>query len=210
VEIMENGLRYLVDVVHGQKTGFYIDQRENRRIASMYCEGKSVLNLFSYTGGFSVSAFNGGASKVVSVDVSASALELCTRNIDLNFPESKHQLVEDDCFQYLRQMNETFDVIVIDPPAFAKNQASVNKAARGYKDLNMIAIKKIASPGLMFTFSCSQHISKDLFQKMIFAAASDASRPVKILKRLEQPEDHPINIFHPEGDYLKGLLLWVE
>jgi 23S rRNA (cytosine1962-C5)-methyltransferase len=210
VEIVENGLRYIVDIAQGQKTGFFLDQRENRLIASNMAVDKSVLNLFSYSGGFSVSALKGGASKVVSVDASAAALGLCDRNIELNFPGANHLSVEADCFQYLRQMDEIYDVIIIDPPAFAKNQSAVNKAARGYKDLNMIAIKKIASPGLMFTFSCSQHISRDLFQKILFAAASDAGRPVKILKRLEQPLDHPVNIYHPEGEYLKGLLLWVD
>jgi 23S rRNA (cytosine1962-C5)-methyltransferase len=210
VEVLENGLRYIVDIRQGQKTGFFLDQRENRLLASHLTKGKSVLNLFSYTGGFSVSALQGGASKVVSVDVSATALNLCNHNVALNFPDANHQSVDYDCFQYLRQMDDVHDVIVIDPPAFAKSQPAIKNAARGYKDLNMIAIKKIASPGLMLTFSCSQHISRDLFQKILFSAAADAKRQVKILKHLEQPVDHPVNIYHPEGEYLKGLLLWVE
>lgn len=210
VETMENGLRFFVDIAGGQKTGFFIDQRDNRRIASSVSDSKKVLNLFAYTGGFSAACFQGGASKVVSVDVSKTALALCSKNVMVNFPAASHEIAEADCFQYLRDMNESFDVIIIDPPAFAKNQSSVNKASRGYKDLNLLAIRKIASPGLILSFSCSQHVSRDLFQKIIFAAAADAGRQVRILKHLEQPKDHPVNIFHPESEYLKGLMLWVE
>lgn len=209
-EAIENGMRFFVDVEGGQKTGFFIDQRENRRLVSSFSRGKNVLNLFSYTGGFSVAALSGGASRVLSVDISQPAIELCERNVRLNFPDAAHQSATADCFQYLRQTGEHFDLIVIDPPAFAKHKGAVNQAARGYKDLNMIAMKKIAPQGLIFTFSCSQHISPDLFQKIIFGAAADAGRKVRMIKRLQQPGDHPVNIFHPEGEYLKGLALWVE
>lgn len=210
IEVREDDLRYLVDVKNGQKTGFFLDQRENRKLASLVSKDRKVLNLFSYTGGFSVAALAGGASSVVSVDVSVAALELGERNVRLNFPEARHETAAADCFYYLRQVEETYDMIVVDPPAFAKSRNAVTQAARGYKDLNMIAIKKIAPKGLIFTFSCSQHISADLFQKIVFGAAADAGRAVRILKRLQQPEDHPVNIYHPEGEYLKGLLLWVE
>jgi len=210
IEVRENGLRFLVDVEKGQKTGFFLDQRENRKLASEVSRGRRVLNLFSYTGGFSVAALSGGALEAVSVDVSEAALELCEKNVRLNFPEARHITVAEDCFQYLRNVETAYDMIVVDPPAFAKNRGAVNQAARGYKDLNMIAIKKAAPGGLIFTFSCSQHISADLFQKIVFGAAVDAGREAKILQRLQQPADHPVSIYHPEGEYLKGLLLRVE
>lgn len=210
IVVLENGLEYYVNVVQGQKTGFFLDQRENRRLVSTCSKGKNVLNLFSYTGGFSVAAGHDGAIKVTSVDVSASAMALCAQNMQLNSPDILHEAIESDGFKFLHETDELFDLIVIDPPAFAKHRSAVNKATRGYKDLNMTAIKKVASPGMIFTFSCSQHISRDLFQKIVFGAAADAGRSVRILKHLEQPEDHPVSIFHPEGEYLKGLWLWVD
>ncbi len=209
--MLEHGLRFKVDYLKGQKTGFFIDQRENRRILGQFSAQKRVLNAFSYTGGFSVYALAGQAREVYSVDVSKDALVLAEQNVALNFGvNAPHKTIDADCFEYLRQMNEDFDVIVLDPPAFAKNAKSVPNAARGYKDLNRIALTKILPQSLLFTFSCSQNIDKQLFRQIIFAAAAEAGRNVRIVEQLIQPADHPINIFHPETEYLKGLLLWVE
>ncbi|MFL5730663.1 MAG: class I SAM-dependent rRNA methyltransferase [Cytophagaceae bacterium] len=209
--VLENGLKFQVDFIKGQKTGFFLDQRENRLVLQQLAKGRTVLNAFSYTGGFSVYAAAGAAKEVHSLDISSEAVKLAEENVLLNFPQTKHQSIAKDCFEYLRGMEDNFyDLIVLDPPAFAKNKHSVDKAARGYKDINMKAMEKIREGGLLFTFSCSQHISKDLFQKIVFGAAADAGRNVRIVQQLHQPADHPVNIFHPEGEYLKGLLLWVE
>ena len=210
VRILENGLQFLVHPEEGQKTGFYLDQRENRQLLRTLAADKSVLNTFSYSGGFSVYALAGGASEVTSVDVSAPAVKLGDENVDLNGFSDRHASVTDDCFDFLRKTDKQYDIIVLDPPAFAKSIRSVPNAARGYKDLNMSAFKKLKPGGLLLTFSCSQNISRELFQKIVFGAAVDAGRNVRILKHLVQPPDHPVNIFHPEGEYLKGLLLHVE
>lgn len=208
----ENNLQFWVDVVQGQKTGFFLDQRDNRAMLGKYAKGRDVLNAFSYTGGFSVYALAGGAKSVVSVDISQSASDLCEKNVALNFPDAaNHQAITADCFQYLKQMPaDAFDCIVLDPPAFSKSLSSVDNAARGYKEINLKALQKIKSGGLLFTFSCSQHISNELFQKIVFGAAADANRNVRMLAHLSQGEDHPVDICHPEGEYLKGLMLWVE
>ncbi len=212
VEVSENGFRFLVDVEKGQKTGFFIDQRDNRQLLQHYATGKRVLNTFGYTGGFSVYALAGGATEVHSVDISQEASDTCLQNIALNFPEKidLHQAITADCFDYLRQMEEAYDLIVLDPPAFAKTARAVPNATRGYKDINLLAFKKIRPGGLLFTFSCSGSISKELFRKVVFGAAADAGREIRIVHQLTQPPDHPVNIYHPEGEYLKGLVLYVE
>lgn len=211
VVVQENGLKFSIDIEKGQKTGFFIDQRDNRDLLRKYTAGKKVLNAFSYTGGFSVYALAGNAAMVHSVDISKDATQICDENISLNFGQvTSHQSITADCFDYLRHTNEAYEVMVLDPPAFAKNAKSVPNASRGYKDLNMTAFKKILPGGILFTFSCSQNIDKDLFRKIIFSAAADARRNVRILHQLTQPVDHPVNIFHPEGEYLKGLVLHVE
>jgi len=210
LEAMENSIRFLVDVEKGQKTGFFIDQRENRRILATYSKGKKVLNTFSYTGGFSLYALDAGAEIVHSVDSSKDAIEMGDKNIELSGFSGRHQSFAIDCFDFLKNCDDDYDIIVLDPPAFAKNARSVDNATRGYKNLNLQGIKKVKPGGLIFTFSCSQHIDKDLFRKVVFSAAADAKRNVRIIKQLSQPEDHPINIYHPEGEYLKGLLLEVE
>jgi len=207
--VLENGLFFSVDVVKGQKTGFFLDQRENRKLLSTYSNNKKVLNCFSYTGGFSIYALSGGASKVVSVDISKDAIENAKLNADLNGIADRHEGIAADCFEYLRKADKDFDIIVLDPPAFCKDIRSVPQASRGYKDINLSAMKIIKSGGLLFTFSCSQHISRDLFQKIVFGAANDSGRKVRILHNLGQGPDHPINIYHPEGDYLKGLVVEV-
>lgn len=207
----ENDLLFNVDFAGGQKTGFFIDQRENRNLLRTYSKDKKVLNTFCYTGGFSVFALSGGATEVHSVDISAEAVRLAEENVELNFPSANHKGFTVDCFDYLKDMPENeYDIIILDPPAFAKNARAVDNAARGYKQINMRAFKKIKPGGLLFTFSCSQNISKDLFQKIIFGAAADVGRNVRIIHQLHQPADHPVNIYHPEGEYLKGLVLWVE
>ncbi len=207
----ENSLLFNVDFEGGQKTGFFIDQRENRNLLKTFSKDKKVLNTFCYTGGFSVFALAGGAKEVHSVDVSAEAIKLAEENVQLNFPNAHHKGFTADCFNFLKDMPENeYDIIILDPPAFAKNARAVDNAARGYKQINMQAFRKIKPGGILFTFSCSQHISKDLFQKIIFGAAADVGRNVRILYQLNQPADHPINIYHPEGEYLKGLALWVE
>jgi 23S rRNA (cytosine1962-C5)-methyltransferase len=209
IEAKENGIIFLVDVEKGQKTGFFIDQRENRRLVGVHARGKKVLNTFSYSGGFSLQALAQGATLVHSVDSSKDAIEMCDKNVEANFKNAPHESFVEDCFDYLNRTEIDYDIMILDPPAFAKNARSVPNASRGYKNLNMAAFKKIKPGGLIFTFSCSQHIDRDLFRKIVFSAAADAKRNVRIVQQLTQPEDHPINIFHPEGEYLKGLLLHV-
>jgi 23S rRNA (cytosine1962-C5)-methyltransferase len=209
ISALENGITILVDVEKGQKTGFFIDQRENRRLVGIHAKGKKVLNTFSYSGGFSLQAMGQGASLVHSVDSSKDAIDMCNQNVAANFQNAPHESFVEDCFDYLNRTDIDYDIMVLDPPAFAKNARSVPNASRGYKNLNYVAFKKIKPGGLIYTFSCSQHIDRDLFRKIVFSAAADAKRDVRIVQQLTQPEDHPINIFHPEGEYLKGLLLHV-
>ncbi|MFM2375083.1 MAG: hypothetical protein RLZZ165_180 [Bacteroidota bacterium] len=208
----EGALSFQVDIATGQKTGFFLDQRDNKALVAGMAAGRRVLNLFSYTGAFSVYALMGGAASVDSVDVSASAAELAIRNVELNYPEcTVHQAIKADAFKYLQEMPEGgYDLIVLDPPAFTKHISTVQKAARGYKEINLKALQKIARGGFLFTFSCSQHISADLFRKIIFGAAADAGREVRIVHQMTQAPDHPVSIYHPEGEYLKGLCLYVE
>ncbi len=220
VQILENNLKFKVDVVDGQKTGFFIDQRENRELVKQYSKNKSVLNCFGYTGGFSVYAIEGGAKNVVSVDISKDATDEANQNVALNFDSllrknTNHEAIAQDCFEYLKALpnnneEKQFDIIILDPPAFAKNKRSLPKASRGYINLNELGFKKVKSGGLVFTFSCSGSVSKDLFRKLVFTAASEAGRKVRIVHQLTQPLDHPVNIYHPEGEYLKGLVLQVE
>ncbi len=209
--ILENKMKFKIDVVKGQKTGFFIDQRENRLLLKTLSSGKKVLNTFSYSGGFSVAALLGGARQVISVDSSQNAIDLCNQNVILNgFDDSKHSSITIDAKRFLEEMPENeFDIIVLDPPAFAKNHHSRHKGLLGYKFLNYQAISKIASGGLLFTFSCSQAVDLASFQSVVMAAAIDAKRKVRVLNRLSQPADHPVNIFHPEGSYLKGLVIEV-
>ncbi len=206
----EHGVNFAVDVEHGQKTGFFIDQRENRKLVGQYSKGKKVLNTFCYSGGFSLYALEGGASLVHSVDSSKDAIQLCEQNVGIINRKDAHQSYVEDCFDFLKACDDNYDIIILDPPAFAKTARAVDNAARGYKNLNLLGIKKVAPGGMIFTFSCSQHIDKDLFRKIVFSAAADAQRNVRIIKQLSQPEDHPINIYHPEGEYLKGLMLQVD
>lgn len=207
----ENGIRFRIDVETGQKTGFFIDQRVNREVLGTYAKGKKVLNTFSYSGGFSMYALEQGATLVHSVDSSKEAIALCNQQVEENgYDAGKHKGFAEDVFEFMRKADTDYDVIVLDPPAFAKNARAVPNATRGYKNLNLVAFKKIKPGGIIFTFSCSQHIDKDLFRKIVFGAAADARRNVRILRQLAQPEDHPINIYHPEGEYLKGLLLYIE
>lgn len=208
--VEENSVKFFVDFETGQKTGFFLDQRNSRLLLKTHSENKRVLNTFCYTGGFSIYALAGGAQLVHSVDISKDAIAMCDKNVALNGHQNRHQSYVADCFDFLKQTQEQYDIIVLDPPAFAKNARNVPNATRGYKELNLVAMKKIVSGGLIFTFSCSQNIDSDLFQKIVFGAAADARRNVRILMHLSQPADHPVNIFHPEGEYLKGLLLWVE
>lgn len=208
----ENGISFYVDIATGQKTGFFLDQRDNRALLREMAKDKKVLNTFSYSGAFSVFALAGGAKSVDSVDSSASATELADQNVRLNFPDTnKHQAIKADAFNFLKEMpDNAYDLIVLDPPAFTKHISTVQKAARGYKEINLKAMQKIAKGGLLFTFSCSQHISTDLFRKIVFGAAADAGREVRIVAQLSQAADHPVSIYHPEGEYLKGLVLYVE
>ncbi len=208
--VTENGFRFHVDHISGQKTGFFIDQRENRKLLMDYCSGRKVLNTFCYTGGFSVYAAGAGASMVHSVDSSKKAIEETDRNIALNFKDAMHKSFAVDAFAYLKQNEMSYDVIVLDPPAFAKHISSVKNAMVGYRNINLEALKKIQKGGILFTFSCSQAVDKELFRKIVFQAAAQSKRNVKILHQLSQPADHPISIFHPEGEYLKGLVLYVE
>lgn len=209
---IENGLHFQIDWLKGQKTGFFVDQRENRALLERYAQGRHVLNMCCYTGGFSVYALRGGAASVVSVDSSAKAISITERNVLLNFEnEDRHQAVDDDAFKFLKQLTYgEKDLIILDPPAFAKHRGAVNNALQGYKKLNLQALEKIASGGLLFTFSCSQVISAEQFRLAVFSAAAISKRKVRILHQLTQPADHPINIYHPEGEYLKGLVLEVE
>lgn len=208
---LENGLRFYVDWLKGQKTGFFIDQRENRSLLESYSKGKRVLNMFCYTGGFSVYAMRGGAEIVHSVDSSAKAIELTEKNIHLNFPEDKrHTGFCEDAFKYLEKVNDKYNLIILDPPAFAKHRMALHNALKGYTRLNAKAMEKIDKGGILFTFSCSQAVSKEHFRNAVFTAATLAKRNVRILHQLHQPADHPINIYHPEGEYLKGLVLYVE
>jgi len=212
VEILENGAKFIVDFQTGQKTGFFLDQRDARKLVGQYSKGKKVLNTFSYSGGFSIYALLAGAELVHSVDSSESAITLAEENVILNgFSSPQHQGFTQDVFSYLKSMEDDFyDLIVLDPPAFAKTARAVNNATRGYKELNLKAMKKIKKGGILFTFSCSQKINRDLFRKIIFGAAADAGRNIRILHQTTQPPDHPINIYHPENEYLKGLVLYVE
>ncbi len=208
---MENGLRFHVDWLKGQKTGFFVDQRENRALVEHYSKGRTVLNMFCYTGGFSFYAMRGGARLVHSVDSSAKAVELTRRNVELNFPgDRRHEALCEDAFKFLEGMEEAYDLIILDPPAFAKHRGALHNALKGYTRLNNRAFTKIAPGGLLFTFSRSQVGTKDHFRNAVFTAAAQAGRNVRILHQLHQPADHPINIYHPEGEYLKGLVLYVE
>lgn len=208
---LENGLKFKVDWLEGQKTGFFIDQRENRSLLERYAKGKQVLNMFCYTGGFSFYAMRGGAGLVHSVDVSARAIELTRENVELNFPgDPRHHAFAEEAFRFLDQSQNKYDLMVLDPPAFAKHQNVLNNAIQGYKKLNRKGIEVIRPGGILFTFSCSQVMTKDLFRQTIFTAAANTGRKVKILHQLTQPADHPVNIYHPEGEYLKGLVLYVE
>ncbi|GHT17606.1 SAM-dependent methyltransferase [Bacteroidia bacterium] len=208
---IENGLRFQVDWLRGQKTGFFIDQRENRALLERYAHGKQVLNMFCYTGGFSVYAMRGGAKTVHSVDSSAKAIELTDNNISQNFPnDARHKSFAEDAFKFLENINNQYNLIILDPPAFAKHREALRNALKGYQRLNRKAFEKIAAGGLLFTFSCSQVVTKEQFRLAVMSAAVDAKRNVRILHQLSQPADHPVNIFHPEGEYLKGLVLWVE
>lgn len=208
---MENGLKFHIDWLRGQKTGFFVDQRENRSLLEQYAKGKSVLNMFCYTGGFSVYAMRGDAKAVHSVDSSAKAIELTNENIALNFPgDARHQAICEDAFKYLDDHDQQYDLIILDPPAFAKHRAALHNALKGYTRLNVKGLQRIKKGGILFTFSCSQVVTKDNFRNAVFTAAAQAGRKVRILHQLHQPADHPINIYHPEGEYLKGLVLYVE
>lgn len=208
---MENGLLFHVDWLKGQKTGFFVDQRENRALLERYAHGRSVLNMFCYTGGFSFYAMRGGAKLVHSVDSSAKAIDLTNENVKLNFPgDDRHQAYAEDAFKYLDRMGDQYDLIILDPPAFAKHRDALRNALRGYTKLNAKAFEKIRPGGILFTFSCSQVVSKQDFRNAVFTAAAQSGRSVRILHQLTQPGDHPVNIYHPEGEYLKGLVLYVE
>ena len=208
---IENGLKFHIDWLRGQKTGFFVDQRENRSLLEHYAKGRNVLNMFCYTGGFSVYAMRGGANLVHSVDSSAKAIELTKANAELNFPhDTRHEAYAEDAFKFLEQAGHNYDLIVLDPPAFAKHKDALPRALKGYTRLNAIAFRKIKPGGIIFTFSCSQAVNKDQFRLAVFTAAAQSGRHVRILHQLHQPADHPINIYHPEGEYLKGLVLEVE
>ena len=208
---MENGLKFHVDWLKGQKTGFFVDQRENRALLERYAKGRNVLNMFCYTGGFSFYAMRGGANLVHSVDSSAKAIDLTNENVSLNFPgDTRHQAFAEDAFKFLDRMGDQYDLIILDPPAFAKHRDALRNALRGYTKLNAKAFEKIRPGGILFTFSCSQVVNKQDFRNAVFTAAAQSGRSVRILHQLTQPADHPINIYHPEGEYLKGLVLYVE
>lgn len=214
IQILENGLKFSVDVKNGHKTGFYLDQRDNRKLVSEFSRGKNVLNCFSYTGGFSVYALSSGAKNLTQIEASESALDLSTKNIELNNPDdSKIENISGDVFEVLRKFRDerrTFDLIILDPPKFAESESQIQKASRGYKDINLLAIKLLKPGGILFTFSCSGHISQELFQKIVADAALDSGREVKIIKQLTQAADHPVALNFPEGLYLKGLVCYVE
>lgn len=208
---VENGLKFRIDWLRGQKTGFFVDQRENRSLLERYAKGRSVLNMFCYTGGFSVYAMRGGAKLVHSVDSSAKAIELTRLNIEMNFPDdSRHKAFCEDAFKYLDESGDKYDLIVLDPPAFAKHRSALHNALKGYIRLNVKGLERIRHGGILFTFSCSQAVTKENFRTAVFTAAAQAKRSVRILHQLHQPADHPINIYHPEGEYLKGFVLYVE
>lgn len=207
----EYGLNFHIDWLKGQKTGFFVDQRENRALLERYAKGRSVLNMFCYTGGFSVYAMRGGAKLVHSVDSSAKAIDLTNKNMALNFPnDERHAAYAEDAFKYLDRMGDQYDLIILDPPAFAKHRDALRNALQGYRKLNVKAFEKIKPGGILFTFSCSQAVSKENFRTAVFTAAAMTGRSVRILHQLTQPADHPVNIYHPEGEYLKGLVLYVE
>ena len=208
---LENGLRFHIDWLKGQKTGFFIDQRDNRSLLESYSRGRSVLNMFCYTGGFSVYAMRGGARLVHSVDSSSKAVELTDRNVSMNFPgDDRHKSYCEDAFKFLDANDNMYDLMILDPPAFAKHRAALHNALKGYTRLNVKGMQKIKPGGILFTFSCSQIVTKDHFRNAVFTAAVQANRKVRILHQLHQPVDHPINVYHPEGEYLKGLVLYVE
>ncbi len=210
-EVLENGYRFLVNWVEGQKTGFFIDQRENRKLVGEYSKGRKVLNMFGYTGGFSIYGMGGGARLVHTVDSSGKAIDLSRENAELNFPDDKrHAAFAVDAFGYFKEMKEAYDLIILDPPAFAKHQNVLSNALQGYKRLNQRAFEAIAPGGIIFTFSCSQAVSRENFRKSVFVAAANARRKVRILYQLSQPADHPVSIYHLEGEYLKGLVMEVE
>ena len=207
----ENGLNFRIDWLKGQKTGFFIDQRENRSLLEKYAQGKEVLNMFCYTGGFSVYALRGGAKLVHSVDVSQKAIDLVESNVEHNFgPNAPHKAYAEEAFEFMAKNENKYDLIVLDPPAFAKHRDAIKNALRGYQRLNAKGIQSIRPGGILFTFSCSQAIDKEMFRLAVFSAAAQVGRKVRILHQLHQPADHPINIYHPEGEYLKGLVLQVE
>lgn len=209
--VYENGIKFYSNYVEGQKTGFFVDQRENRALVEHYANGRRVLNMFCYTGGFSLYALRGGAKEVVSVDSSAKAVRLTEDHVALNFgKDAAHQAIADDAFTYLQTKAEGFDLMILDPPAFAKHHKVLRQALQGYRRLNAMAFKKIAPGGILFTFSCSQAVSREDFRLAVFSAAAQSGRRIRILHQLTQPADHPVNIYHPEGEYLKGLVLYVE
>ena len=209
---IENGLSFNIDWLKGQKTGFFIDQRENRMLLEKFSYGRNVLNMFCYTGGFSVYAMRGGAAKVISVDSSSKAIELTEANVNLNFPsDNRHTAVAEDAFKFLDGIKkDEYDLIILDPPAFAKHRSALKNGLIGYRKLNLKAFEKIRKGGVIFTFSCSQVVTKEMFRLAVFTAASQSGRKVRILHQLTQPADHPVDISHPEGEYLKGLVLYVE
>lgn len=209
--VSENGLKFFANWLDGQKTGFFVDQRENRSLLERYSAGRDVLNMFCYTGGFSFYAMRGGARSVHSVDASALAIELTNKNIGLNFPDDpRHSASVVDAFKYLNDVDGKYDLIILDPPAFAKHRDALRNALRGYQRINAAAFRQIRPGGILFTFSCSQAVSKEQFRLAVFSAAAESGRSVRILHQLTQPADHPVNIYHPEGEYLKGLVLYVE
>lgn len=211
-EAVENGLKFNIDWLRGQKTGFFVDQRDNRSLLEHYSKGRKVLNMFCYTGGFSVYAMRGGAELVHSVDSSEKAITLTDANINLNFPgDARHKSFAEDAFKYLDRMQPgDYDLVILDPPAFAKHRSALRNALRGYQKLNFKAMEKLAPGSLLFTFSCSQAVSREQFRLAVFSAAAQCRRKIRILHQLTQPADHPVNIYHPEGEYLKGLVLYVE
>lgn len=213
-EVMENGIRLRINFFEGQKTGFFVDQRENRQLVGSLAEGHRVLNCFGYTGGFSLAALHGGAEYVETVDISKKAIDLCNRNVALNFSEesaaSRHKGVVADVLKYLDTIDDSFDLVILDPPAFAKNHRSLQQGLKGYRSINQKAIGKIRKGGLLFTFSCSQAVSRDDFQTMVFTSSALAGRKVRVVRQLPHAMDHPVSIYHPEGEYLKGLLLEIE
>lgn len=210
-EVIENELKFKVDWETGQKTGFFIDQRESRLLVERYAQNRYVLNMFCYTGGFSVYALRGGARLVHSADASAKAIELAAENVKINFPEDeRHKTITGDAFELLKDIEEKYDLIILDPPAFAKHRKTLHQALQGYRRINGSAFRQIRSGGILFTFSCSQVVSKEMFRESVFSAAATAGRTVRIMHQLTQPADHPVDIYHPEGEYLKGLVLYVE